>query len=54
MPMKVADHIIEIEDGGQIWNIDNLQSLCAKCDRVKTAKEAKERRRGRDEYGYLK
>jgi len=53
VPMKIADHIIEIEDGGQIWNIDNLQSLCKKCDRIKTARSAKERRRGRDNYGYF-
>lgn len=34
---QVIDHIIEIEDGGAIWDINNLQSLCNTCHNRKTA-----------------
>ncbi len=31
-----ADHIKEISDGGDQWNIDNIQTLCYKCHKEKT------------------
>jgi len=34
-----ADHIIEISDGGAVYDIDNLQSLCKSCHSAKTLKE---------------
>ena len=46
-PAKIADHIVEIEDGGDVWNIDNLQSLCFSCHNAKTARKAKERRQNK-------
>ena len=42
---KVVDHIIEIADGGDIWNIYNLQSLCDKCHRIKTAHAVNRRKK---------
>lgn len=35
----VADHVIAIQDGGEAWNIDNLQSMCAPCHNRKSGKE---------------
>lgn len=46
-PAKVVDHIIEIEDGGEIWNPDNLQSLCHSCHNAKTAREAIKRHKNK-------
>lgn len=43
-PAKIADHIIEIEDGGSPYDINNLQSLCDPCHKRKTAQEAKKRK----------
>lgn len=37
----VCDHIIEISDGGAIWDINNLQLLCQSCHNKKTAEQAK-------------
>lgn len=39
----VADHIIEVKDGGEIWNIDNLQSVCVACHNRKTGQEKRKR-----------
>ena len=41
---KIVDHIKEIADGGSIWNVSNLQSLCDRCHRVKTAKAVNRRK----------
>lgn len=51
-PVEEVDHIHEIEDGGAIWDIKNLQSLCKHCHLVKTLKCKKERERKKDEWGY--
>ena len=40
---KVADHIKPILEGGEAWDIENLQSLCETCHRVKTGKEIAKR-----------
>ncbi len=42
-PATVADHIIEIKDGGCKLCIDNLQSMCNGCHTSKTAAEKKKR-----------
>tara|TARA_R100000654_G_scaffold21267_5_gene42921 strand:+ start:12043 stop:12384 length:342 start_codon:yes stop_codon:yes gene_type:complete len=34
----VVDHIIEVADGGNMWELSNLQSLCDPCHRSKTSK----------------
>ena len=31
-----VDHIVEIADGGDPWDLDNLQSLCKSCHTRKT------------------
>jgi 5-methylcytosine-specific restriction protein A len=40
----VADHIIEINDGGSKASMKNLQSLCNACHMVKTKAEIKTRK----------
>ena len=40
---KEVDHIVEIEDGGDKTNPDNLQTLCIRCHRKKTADEKRRR-----------
>ena len=39
----VVDHIEEIVDGGAVYDIDNLQSLCASHHNTKTGKHKKSR-----------
>lgn len=41
---EVADHIIEIKDGGDIWDSNNLQGLCTYHHGVKTAAERVKRK----------
>ena len=52
-PVEEVDHIIEIEDGGAIWDIDNLQSLCKRCHIIKTNKCKAERNKKVDDFGYF-
>lgn len=42
-PAKLVDHIVEIKDGGDMWDLDNLQSLCDSCHTIKTHEEQKKR-----------
>tara|TARA_R100001443_G_scaffold113463_1_gene128194 strand:- start:45 stop:413 length:369 start_codon:yes stop_codon:yes gene_type:complete len=42
---KIVDHIKEIADGGSVWNVSNLQSLCNRCHRVKTAHAVNRRKK---------
>lgn len=42
---KVVDHVKEIADGGDVWNVSNLQSLCDRCHRVKTARAVNNRKK---------
>ena len=51
-PGKIVDHIVEIEDGGAIWDIDNLEFLCAPCHNTKTAKEAIKRKKRSENKGF--
>ena len=51
-PVEEVDHIIEIEDGGEIWDIGNLQSLCKRHHIIKTNLEKQNRKNKTDKYGY--
>lgn len=51
-PAYTVDHIIEIKDGGEIWDIDNLQSLCNPCHNTKTGDEKKKRTRRNKNNGF--
>lgn len=42
-PATVCDHVIPIEQGGEIWDINNLQGLCKSCHNSKSGKEAHEK-----------
>ena len=52
-PVKDVDHIHEIQDGGEIWDIHNLQSLCRRHHIIKTEKCKADRKREVDEFGYI-
>lgn len=41
----LVDHIVPVEDGGEPWSLDNLQSLCAPHHGVKTSREVHARSR---------
>lgn len=43
---EIVDHIKEVKDGGDMWNVDNLQSLCRLCHAEKTNAAALDRGRG--------
>lgn len=51
-PGDMVDHIVEIEDGGEIWDVDNLQTLCNSCHNKKTGNEVKKRRRRKNNNGF--
>lgn len=51
-PGKIVDHIVEIEDGGEVWDINNLQHLCSTCHNQKTAREAVKRRKKVENGGF--
>lgn len=38
-----VDHVLAIEDGGEIWKAENLQSLCARHHARKSAEEVRRR-----------
>ena len=42
-PTKIIDHIKPIAEGGDPWDINNLQGLCESCHNKKTAKERNKR-----------
>lgn len=39
-----VDHILPISEGGNPWDLDNLQPLCSSCHKRKTAIESNRRR----------
>lgn len=51
-PGDMVDHISEIEDGGEVWDVDNLQTLCNACHARKTGEEVKRRRRKTKNNGF--
>ena len=42
-PAKIVDHIKEVVDGGDLFDIDNLEGLCFSHHNTKTAREKKAR-----------
>jgi 5-methylcytosine-specific restriction protein A len=38
---ECVDHILRIEEGGDMWNPDNHQALCTSCHSIKTKEERK-------------
>ena len=42
-PVFVVDHIKEIRDGGDPWDMGNLQSLCRNCHQIKTGEVVRQR-----------
>lgn len=49
-PAKIVDHIVELKDGGALFDESNTQSLCHACHNRKSAKERK--KRGLSVYSY--
>ena len=43
-PAQIADHIIELRDGGEPLSLENIQCMCSPCHNRKSAKEAAKRR----------
>jgi len=41
----LVDHIKAIQDGGEAWDENNLQTLCKRCHAVKTNQEINNRRK---------
>ena len=52
VPGGEVDHIVEISDGGEIWEESNLQNLCHSCHNAKTARIAAKRRRKKKNNGF--
>jgi 5-methylcytosine-specific restriction protein A len=46
-PGEVVDHIKELKDGGDPWDVDNLMTLCKSCHAKKTGEEVKKRSRNK-------
>jgi len=51
-PGNTIDHIIEVEDGGEVWEMSNLATLCHSCHNTKTGKEATKRSRKENNNGF--
>lgn len=47
---EVVDHIVEIKDGGDPYDLSNLESLCNRCHAIKTAQAKSERESGGSTY----
>ena len=39
-PATVVDHIIPVREGGEVWDLSNLQAMCRYCHNRKTAHES--------------
>ncbi len=37
----ICDHIVPLAMDGEMWNMDNLQTLCIECNKIKTAQDLK-------------
>ena len=44
VPFHTIDHIKAIVDGGDPYDLNNLQTLCDQCHRIKSAKERHKRK----------
>ena len=53
VPGNEVDHIIEIEDGGEKFAENNLQTLCHRCHRRKTAEEKRKRDQKKKQNGFM-
>jgi 5-methylcytosine-specific restriction protein A len=42
----VSDHILPIEQGGDVWDWNNRQALCQSCHNSKSASESHKSRKG--------
>lgn len=51
-PAHTVDHVKEIEDGGAVYDIDNLQSLCEPCHKIKTGEEKRRRNQRKKGNGF--
>ena len=40
-PGEVVDHVKELKDGGDPWDVENLEVLCRSCHAKKTGEEVK-------------
>lgn len=38
-----VDHRVAVADGGPMWDLDNLETLCSKCHRRKTVNDVRRR-----------
>lgn len=45
-PSVLSDHIEPVTQGGDMYDMNNLQGLCVKCHNKKSAKEGAARRKG--------
>lgn len=46
-PGEVVDHVKELKDGGDPWDVENLETLCRACHQKKTGEEVKKRRKSK-------
>lgn len=46
-PGEVVDHVKELKDGGNPWDVENLEVLCRACHAKKTGEEVKKRRKSK-------
>lgn len=46
-PGEVVDHVKELKDGGDPWDVENLETLCRACHQKKTGEEVKKRRKNK-------
>ena len=51
-PGFIVDHIVEIADGGEKFDWNNLQHLCASCHNTKTGREKVKRRKKKQNGGF--
>lgn len=52
-PAKIVDHVIEIKDGGEIYDFDNFRSLCPMHHNKKTGQEKSKRNKKPNKYPSL-
>jgi len=45
-----CDHVVPLREGGDPWDMTNLQALCRRCHAAKSAREASKPDPARDEW----
>ena len=53
VPAQMVDHVTEIEDGGDPWDMNNLRSLCNACHNSKTSRTKQQRKKKKKDYPSL-